>query len=362
MTSRSITVSVAICTRGRPVQLQRALASLCGQASPPLEIIVVDNAPRDDATRAVVEAASGMRYVIEPVPGLDFARNRALREAKGDVVAFLDDDAAADVGWCGAIGRAFAEHVNLGACTGRIEAMSTASPGQVLFEANGGFSRGDQRVLLPRDANRPLHGRRAPLIAWAVSVGAGCSLAVWREAALAIGGFDEALDMGPTMPGGGDHDMLWRLLGSGREMLYEPAALAWHEHRREAAAATDQIIGHQRALIALLVKCAVQASGRTRGSVMAFLAWRLVKPIVRLCKALVGRDPLGPAALVRMIGQCCRGLWSYPVARREAAQRRARYGSTLQPPIESQSASVAGALSGQRWKPIADSTVHGVRP
>ena len=87
--------------------------------------------------------------------------------------------------------------------------------GQRLFEANGGFSRGSARVRLPDDAARPLHGRSAPLIAWAISVGCGCSYAVRRDAARALGGFDEALDLGAVLPGGGDHDLLWRALQSG---------------------------------------------------------------------------------------------------------------------------------------------------
>jgi GT2 family glycosyltransferase len=361
MNHADITITAAICTRQRAEQLQRALESLVSQATKPLEILVVDNAPEDSATRDAVKAVAGVRYVVEPVPGLDFARNRALREARGDVVAFLDDDAQADADWCGAITRAFAEHPQLAACTGRVEAMSTEAAGQVMFEANGGFSRGHNRVLLPRDATKPLHGRRAPLIAWAVSVGAGCSLAVRRESALAIGGFDEALDMGPAMPGGGDHDMLWRLLMSGGHTLYEPAALAWHEHRRDADAAVRQIAGHQRALTALLVKCAVEARGHMRGSILLFLAWRLSKPIVRMARRLLGRDPLPMVALLRMTGECWRGLAAYPAARREAEKRRRQFGGEQKSPIDTVPALVAGALSGRPWSASAGSLSQGNR-
>jgi hypothetical protein len=84
--------------------------------------------------------------------------------------------------------------------TGRVEALTLETEAQRLFEANGGFGRGLERVRLPEDARRPLHGRRAPLIAWAVSVGSGCSLAVRRELALGLGGFDEALDLGEVLP------------------------------------------------------------------------------------------------------------------------------------------------------------------
>ncbi|HEU4699275.1 MAG TPA: glycosyltransferase [Gemmatimonadales bacterium] len=328
------TITAAICTAARPALLRRALASLAAQTPAPLELLVVDNGPAASraATRAAVaEAAPAARYVVEPVPGLDFARNRALAEARGDVVAFLDDDAVAEPDWVGELARVFARDA-VGACTGRVEAFALATPGQRLFEANGGFARGERRVVLPADAARPLHGRRAPLVAWAISVGSGASLAVRRVLALAIGGFDEALDLGPALPGGGDHDMLWRVLQAGAEVVYEPRVRARHEHRQELAAACDQIVGHQRALVALLTKMAATSRGRRRWAVLAFLAWRLAKPGARLARRLAGRDVLPAPVLLRMWWHCWRGLGAYPAARRLAAARR-RAAAAPAPPL-----------------------------
>lgn len=316
-------VTVAICTRDRPEQLRRALASIQGHADPAPELLVVDNVPPDDRAR-VVAAAFPARYVVEMEPGLDFARNRALREASQPVVAFLDDDAVAEAGWADALARAFADP-RVGAATSRVGALSLESEGQRLFEANGGFSRGDVQIRLPADADRRrLHRRKAPLVAWAVSVGAGCGLAVRRDAALALGGFDEALDRGAALPGGGDHDMLWRMLQAGWDVLYEPSARVLHEHRRERSAAEAQVVGHQRALIALLTKIVVQARGRRRLEAAAFLAWRLFKPGVRLARSLAGRDVLPPGVLLRMWAACWRGLGSYAGARKAVSRTSAR--------------------------------------
>jgi len=322
---RQLPIAAAICTRERPEMLRRALRSLVRQRVPPAEILVVDNHPASGATRTIVEREfPGVRYVLEPVPGLDFARNRALRSSSAAVVAFLDDDAVADNGWTEAIGRAFRENPRLGVCTGRVEALTLETPGQRLFEANGGFSRGDVQIRLPAHASNRLHGRHAPLIAWAVSVGSGCSFAVDRELALRLGGFDEALDMGRELPGGGDHDMLWRVLRAGYEVIYEPSAVAHHEHRREVAAAYDQIVGHQRALVAMLVKHLFTARGGERLPLATFLAWRLIKPGARLIRRIGGRDPLPAPVLLRMWWQCWRGLVAYPRARRESARRSAK--------------------------------------
>jgi glycosyltransferase involved in cell wall biosynthesis len=316
-------LTVAVCTHDRPQQLARALASVMDQSPQPAEVLVVDNAPSDETTRRLVEDQFPQaRYLREPVPGLDFARNRALTSATQDVVAFLDDDAVAAPGWGGAMSHAFVSDERVGLCTGRVEALKLETPGERLFEANGGFSRGTEPIELPADAGRLLHGRRAPLIAWAISVGSGCNYGVRRSAALALGGFDEALDLGAALPGGGDHDLLWRMLQAGHTVVYQPAALAWHEHRDRVEAVHAQIVGHQRAVIAFLGKQLIQASNGTRASLATYLAWRLVKPGVRLARRAVGRDPLPAPVLLRMWWNCWAGLVAYPRAKRLARSRR----------------------------------------
>jgi len=320
-------LSAAVCTRGRPTLLQRALDSLLRQTAPAAEILVVENAPTDDQVRTLVAARfPSVRYVVEPVPGLDFARNRALAEARHEVLAFLDDDAVADVDWAGGLLRVFAAEPRVAVCTGRVEPLGLNTPGERLFEANGGFSRGADRIVLPDHAHRPLHGRPVPLIAWAISVGSGCSYAVRRDAALALGGFDEALDLGRPLPGGGDHDLLWRALRAGHAVVYEPRALAWHEHRTEAAEACDQIVGHQRAVVAFLAKHLV-ADSRGRPAIAGYTGWRLAKPGVRLVRRALGRDPLPAPVLLRMWWNCWMGLLAYPRARRLARERRERYAA-----------------------------------
>jgi GT2 family glycosyltransferase len=316
-------LSVAICTRDRPALLRRALQSLAAQSAPPDEILVVDNGSPDGAVRGVAAEFAGVRYVAEPVPGLDFARNRALRAATHAIVAFLDDDAIADRDWALGVRAVFTGHPAVAAGTGRIAPLALETDAQRLFEANGGlFADHGTRVRLPADAARPLRGRRVPLIAWAVSVGSGANLAVRRDAALAVGGFDEALDLGAVLPGGGDNDMVWRLLQAGHEVVYEPRAIVRHEHRREHAAAMAQIIGHQRALVALLTKAVVHTRGAGRLPVIGFLLWRLAKPGVRLARRAMGRDPLPAPVLLRMWLACVGALVAYPRARRVAGQRR----------------------------------------
>jgi len=316
-------VCVSICTRDRTDQLRRALRSLTGQTREPAEILVVDNAPGGPATRTLVrDEFPVVRYVMEPIPGLDFARNRALRETSMEIVAFIDDDVVAGPGMAAAIRDVFRESERIAICTGKVEALSLETEGQRLFEANGGFARGEERIHLPADRKRRLHGMPVPLIAWSIGVGSGCCLAVRRRMILDLGGFDEALDLGHPLPGGGDLDILWRVLDAGHDIVYDPSVQARHEHRREIEASVNQILDHHRSLIAMLAKAAVSPCRTGRIGVLGFLAWRLMKPGVRLLARLAGRDPLPAWALVRMWGNCWRGLGSYAAARRLAERRR----------------------------------------
>ena len=321
-------VSVAVCTHARTATLARTLDSLLAQRPALAEILVVDNAPPDEATHdLVIGRYPAVRYLREPVQGLDFARNRALASATGDVVAFLDDDAVAGTGWAAALGAVFAADPGVAVCTGRVEALGEGTEGERVFEANGGFSRGLGRIRLPADAGQPLHGRPAPLIAWAVSVGSGCSYAVRRETALALGGFDEALDLGAALPGGGDHDLLWRALQAGHSVVYEPAALAWHAHRPLAAGAHAQIVGHQRALLAFLTKHLVSRGSGARPPPPRGLPGRRGKTGHRRGGRAGGRPPLPAPVLARMWWNCWAGLVAYPRARRLARARRAEQAS-----------------------------------
>ena len=322
MNDQRPSVTVAVCTRERPAQLERLLRSLAGQVMPPDEILVIDNAPVTARTRALVERAfPTCRYLVEPAQGLDFARNRALRESHSEIVAYIDDDAVAEDGWVQGIATVFTGHPRIAICTGRVDALSLDTEGARLFEANGGFARGERRIHLPPGAGALPPGLPRPLIAWSIAVGSGVSMAVRRSVALQLGGFDEALDMGSVLPGGGDLDMIWRVLEASHEVVYEPAVRARHEHRGELAAAEIQILEHNRALIATLTKAVWVAPGVRKLPIVAFLGWRLCKPLVRLARRAVGRDPLPAALLARLVVATWRGLAAYPAASRLAAER-----------------------------------------
>ena len=228
------TLSIAICTKDRAVRLARLLASLevirGGGAFAAVEVLVIDNAPSDASTREAVATFSHVRYVLEPKAGLDFARNAALHAAAGDCLAFLDDDVVVDRHWLEGLFAAWRSRPEAGGFTGLVLPYRLESEAQVCFETRGGFGRGFERqVFGAARFGNALHPVGAGIL------GAGCNMCFDRRLLLDLGGFDEALDTGAPLPGGGDLDIFYRVLRSGRPMVYEPTYAVYHEHREGLA-------------------------------------------------------------------------------------------------------------------------------
>lgn len=95
------TVSILIVTKDRPLLLARCLRSLAEQVILPNQIVVINNGP-EISTKGIITNFSQflkITYVKERKIGEAFARNRALKLAKGEVLVFIDDDCVADKNW-----------------------------------------------------------------------------------------------------------------------------------------------------------------------------------------------------------------------------------------------------------------------
>jgi len=105
-------VTVIICTRNRSSQLAVVLRSAQDMAIPKgidWELLVVDNGSSDNTAETVESFRNALpiRYVREDVVGLSSARNRGVREARGDYICWTDDDVMIHPGWLLAYVRAF---------------------------------------------------------------------------------------------------------------------------------------------------------------------------------------------------------------------------------------------------------------
>lgn len=135
MTAIAPAASILFPTRRRRDYLAVALASVAPQAAEhEAEIVVVEDDPADPGTRALVERHGG-RYVAHGAArGINVARNTAVREARGDVLCFLDDDVEAWPGWLAAMlagAEANPEHLVLGGpIRARLEATNLNACGR----------------------------------------------------------------------------------------------------------------------------------------------------------------------------------------------------------------------------------------
>ena len=324
-------VTVAICTKDRPEGLERLLRSLSDQTSAlptgsaGLDILLVDNAPSDERTRELAARLSGIRYVREPRPGLNFARNRALREARGEIVAFLDDDVIVDAHWSTGLANAWAENQDAAAFTGQVLPMELETKAQAVFEYRGGFRRGFDRVrygpVLP--GNRLYPGG-------AGIFGAGANMAFRTDVVQRLGGFDEALDTGAALPGGGDLDMFYRIIRAGHALIYEPRFLVFHQHRREMKALRFQ---YRRSwgfgFMCYVSKC-IRTDRHRRVNLTRLILWWFVndlKDLLRhLEKSVRGERHVPPSLIVGELYGGLAGLFGgYARSHRRVEQIRKRF-------------------------------------
>lgn len=304
-----LSLTVAICTRGRPALAARCLAALAAArarregSGDVIDILVVDNAPVDDLTRAVAEAA-GARYAVEPLPGLDFGRNRALAEVRGNWIAFVDDDAMIDGAWFDRLAEAVAVSPEAGAFTGPILPLMLETEAQLRFEWAGGFNR--DKTFLWRRYDRARWGDVIHPLA-AGRFGTGACMAFRVEALRRIGGFDEALDTGPPLPGGGDIDAFFRVVRAGWPLVYLPGLVVFHEHRRDMPGLVRQYRSWGQSVMAFLDKSR-RADPALREPAQALLRWYWAHHVLRLAKSLVGRGVTPPRAVFAELAGAVAGL------------------------------------------------------
>lgn len=304
-------VTVAVCTRNRASQLPECLEALAALDYPSdrLDVVIVDNAPADAATRLVVERFPRFRYVIEPEPGLNRARNRAFSVARGEIVAYTDDDVSVDAGWVSAIARAFEEEAEAMCVTGLVVPDELDTPAQVLFERYGGFGRGFERQVFRVDVEGGDHAVRH--YGGTGRFGTGANMAFRRRFFETSGPFDPWLDVGTPANGGGDLDMFLRVLQSGTALVYEPAALVRHRHRRDLAALKTQIANNGVGFYAYLVRTA-RACPAERGAVIRLgLWWLWWWNLRRLLASLLRPAPIPRSLMVAELKGSFAGLFRY---------------------------------------------------
>jgi GT2 family glycosyltransferase len=252
LNTHSLSLTVAICTHERPVELRRALLSLQRQVDRDFTLLIVDNAPSSQATSKLIDELEleNCTYVIEPRLGLSRARNKATLEIRSDLVACIDDDEVADPEWTYRIKQGFSHERAPAAIAGMIVPAELEHEAQIRFEQYGGFNKG--RTLDPQVLHAGSPTVRSPLYPLP-SVGSGGNMAFRMEALRRIGKFDERLGAGTRTHAGEETRAFASLLRNGETVLYWPQAITWHFHRKDMEALQKQFFGYSAGLSAFLV-------------------------------------------------------------------------------------------------------------
>jgi len=307
-------LSVVVCTCANAEAVLSCVTAIfdChGEA--PLEVVVVENRPEGSGVAQALRHAFGddgrVRYVEETERGLASARNAGMAVARGEYIAFTDDDVAVDAGWVAALREGFAAH-DAACVTGLIAPLEFQNEVQVQVERFAGYGKGfDKRVyrIDAPPADEPLFPYAAGAFA------SGANMAFRSDVLRELGGFDRRLGTGTPTRGCEDLDIAIRLLQAGHTLVYEPAAIIWHRHPDTSVAFRQRVFDYGAALGAMLTKHLLFGADRRS---MVFRAARAARHFVGgTSRKNAGREPNFPLRLklLELIGLACGPLgyfWS----------------------------------------------------
>jgi GT2 family glycosyltransferase len=206
-------LTLVICTRDRPDDVVRAVASALRLMPATLPLLVVDQST-DGATQAALAPLctdSRLAYHRAPAVGLGAARNIGVQKASTRFVAFTDDDCEIEPGFCEEMLRAFVVDPRVGMVFGSV----LAGP----HDSSRGF-------IPTYRVSRSLLARSLADKHRAEGIGAcmGVTRELWRE----LGGFDVLLGAGARFQAAEDTDLALRCLASGHFIHQSPAVAVVH--------------------------------------------------------------------------------------------------------------------------------------
>lgn len=219
----SIRLTAALVTYNRREELKAALESLARQKGvrrEDVEVLVVDNGSTDGTMDLLKELAPGfpieLRTMEEPTRGACYARNTAVLNARGEIFAFLDDDAVADENWMAAHIAAY-EDPDVSGVMGRILPRWFAERPDWLDDDLATYltivDYGDN----PFPAMMPDY---CPV---------GANMSMKRQVIIDAGLFDVRFGpLGSRQLANEENDLCWRTQQMGARVVYWPDAVVWH--------------------------------------------------------------------------------------------------------------------------------------
>jgi glycosyltransferase involved in cell wall biosynthesis len=215
-------VSIVVCSYNGARTLHDCMTSLQDLHYPEYEIILVDDGSKDD-TQEIMQQFPRVQNIRQKNRGLSVARNVGIAAGTGEVIAFTDSDCMVDRDWL-----YFLVQTLLSSNFAAVGGPNISPPATDWIQATVGVAPGSPSHVLLTDT-----------IAEHVP---GCNMAYHKWALEMIGGFDPEY-----RKAGDDVDVCWRLMQSGYQIGFSPAAVVWHYRRFEVRTYFSQQVGYGEA-------------------------------------------------------------------------------------------------------------------
>jgi glycosyltransferase involved in cell wall biosynthesis len=234
-------ITVVVCSYNGAATIGNCISTLLQLDYPEYEIIVVNDGSTDNTAEIVKEYP--VQLISTTNCGLSSARNTGLYHAKGEIVAYIDDDAYPDLQWLKYLAFSYKKSIHAGIGGPNIAPGEDGPIAKCVANAPGG----------------PVHVLLSDEVAEHIP---GCNMSFRTHVLKEAGGFDPVY-----RSAGDDVDICWRIQALGHTIGFNPGAVVWHHRRNSLKAYWNQQKGYGKAEAQLEAKWPEKYNG------MGHLAW-----------------------------------------------------------------------------------------
>lgn len=214
-------ISVIVCSYNGSATIKDTMDGLMRLTYPNFEVIVIDDGSKDNLVEIV--STYPVKLITTKNRGLGRARNTGMYNAKGEILAYIDDDAYPDEHWLHYLAYAY----------------NTSTHGAVGGPNIIPADNGPIATCVANAPGGPVHVLETDEIAEHIP---GCNFSVRKDVLMKIGGFDAIYRCA-----GDDVDVCWRIQEAGYTIGFHPSALVWHHRRNSLKAYWKQQQGYGKA-------------------------------------------------------------------------------------------------------------------
>jgi glycosyltransferase involved in cell wall biosynthesis len=207
-------ITVCVCTRNRGSSVAATLRSLVASSYQEFDVVIVDQSATDQTEQCVDATVGGdprFRYHHSATTGLSRARNIAIAQARGPLIAFTDDDCEVAPNWLEIIASTFAARPEVDLICGAVRAAP--------FDSASGF--------IPSFEPQAEYLITSPWLKWREK-GIAANVAMREAIFERAGKFDPLLGPGALFQAGDDWDFTYRALKAGGAILVTPRVAVTH--------------------------------------------------------------------------------------------------------------------------------------